>query len=59
MFTVVFSEKDKNKLISNGYKFISKQISNGNEVYVLSGANNNFNFEENNIMYVKTNDINL
>ena len=59
MFTIVFSENDKNKLVSNGYKFINKQNVNGNEVYILSGNGSNFNFEENNIMYVTTNDINL
>ncbi len=59
MFTMVFSEKDKNKLVSNGFKFLNKQNVNGNEVYVLSGNGGNFNFEENNIMYVTTNDINL
>lgn len=59
MFTMVFSEKDKNKLVSNGFKFINKQNINGNEVYILSGNGSNFNFEENDIMYVITNDINL
>ena len=56
IFTIVFSDKDKDKLLANGYNFIKSQNMNGKDVYIFSG-DGNFNFEENNIKYIKTNDL--
>ena len=53
---MVFSDKDKDKLLANGYNFIKSQNMNGKDVYIFSG-DGNFNFEENNIKYIKTNDL--
>jgi len=56
MFTMVFSNEDKQKLITNGAKFVCEQKMGKDTVYLFSG-NININFEENKIKYTKTNDI--
>jgi hypothetical protein len=56
MFTMVFSNEDKQKLLASGAKFIGEQKLGNDIVYLFSGKIN-INFEESKIKYAKTNDI--
>ena len=56
MFTMVFSNEDKLKLIPSGANFMCEQKLGEDIVYLFSG-NININFEESKIKYVRINDI--
>jgi hypothetical protein len=56
MFTMVFSNEDKQKLLASGAKFVTEQKLGNDRVYLFSGKIN-INFEENKIKYAKTNDL--
>jgi hypothetical protein len=56
MFTMVFSNEDKQKLLASGATFVCEQKL-GNEVVYLFSGKININFEENKIKYAKTNDL--
>ena len=56
MFTMVFSNEDKQKLLSSGATFVGEQKLGQDTVYLFSGKIN-INFEENKIKYAKTNDL--
>lgn len=57
MFVMIFSIEDKNKLISQGQKFICEQKHGDSTVYLFECKR--MNFEEQEIKYVKTNKINF
>lgn len=54
MFILVFNEEDKERLLSNGYRFICKNIISNKDVFVFED-NNKLNFEKENIKFKKTN----
>ena len=56
MFTMVFSNKDKEKLLASGANFVCEQKLGNNTVYLFSGKIN-INFEENKIKYAKTSNV--
>lgn len=56
MFTMVFSNEDKQKLLSSGATFVGEQKLGHDTVYLFSGKIN-INFEENKIKYAKTNNL--
>lgn len=58
MFAIVFSEKDKIKMLENGATFVKEQNMNGKTTYLFKN-NTNINFEKSGITYLKTNDVNL
>ncbi len=58
MFTMVFSNEDKQKLIATGAKFMCEQKM-GQEIAYLFSGNININFEENKIKYKRTNKLNF
>lgn len=57
MFVMIFNIEDKNKLISQGQKFICEQRNGDGVVYLFECKR--INLEEQNIKYVKTNKINF
>lgn len=56
MFTMVFSNEDKQKLLASGATFVCEQKLGNDTVYLFSGKIN-INFEEKRIKYAKTNDL--
>ena len=56
MFTMVFSNEDKQKLLATGANFVCEQKMGNDIVYLFSGKIN-INFEENKIKYAKTNEL--
>ena len=58
MFTMVFSNEDKQKLIKTGANFVCEQKMGNDIVYLFSGKIN-INFEENKIKYKRTNKLNF
>ena len=57
MLTMVFSIKDKDKLIAQGQKFICEQKAGEDIVYLFNCSR--INLEELNVKYVRTNKINF
>ena len=58
MFIYCFDKKDKEDLISKGYKFLREENTNGKISYIFID-NNKLNFDLDNKRFVKTNKMNF
>lgn len=58
MFILVFTKEDKHKAISKGMEFMCEQHI-GDDIVYLFKNNNNVNFEDTGIKFIKTNNINF
>ena len=58
MFIYCFEEKDKEDLISKGYKYMKEETLNGKPCYIFID-NNKLNFLLDDKKYIKTNKINF